>query len=98
MVIDKFYFSNGESAGSLREFFEKLKNIDEECFSHHVNEEKNDFANWIRDCIGDKELGKRIEKLKDRKKIINLLEKKINGPASTKKGIIEQIKEAILNG
>lgn len=98
MVIDKFYLSNGDSAGSLRELLDKLKEIDDDCFFHHVNEERNDFANWIGDAVGDKVLGRRVGKLRDRKKIIAAIDKKINTPAKIKKNIIDQIKEAILNG
>jgi hypothetical protein len=96
--MDKFYFSNGESAGSLEEFLEILKSISEDDFFHHVNEERNDFVGWIENCVKDKSLARKIEKLKDKDKIILVIEKKINSPAKIKKGIIYQIKEAILNG
>ena len=97
MVIDRFYLCNGESAGSLDELLEKLKVIDEECFLHHVNEEKNDFANWIKDAVGDKVLSRRIGKLKDRRKMIVAIDKKVNSPAKIKGRIINQIKGAILD-
>ncbi len=97
MVIDRFYLCNGESAGSLDELLEKLKVIDEECFLHHVNEEKNDFVNWIRDAVGDKVLSRRIGKLKDRRKMIVAIDKKVNSPAKIKGRIINQIKGAILD-
>ena len=97
MVIDRFYFSNGDSAGSLGEFLEKLKVMDDECFYHHVNEEKNDFATWIVGAVGDKVLGKRVEKLRDRGKIITAIRERITTPAMIKKNIIDKIKEAILN-
>ena len=44
-MTDRFYFSNGDSAGSLEEFLFKAREMDDECFSHHVNKDKNDFAN-----------------------------------------------------
>lgn len=98
MVIDRFYFSNGDSAGSLDELLGKLKVVDDEVFSHHVTEDKNDFANWIEFSVGQKALGKRVGKLKDRGEIIHVIDKKVNTPAKIKSGIIDQIKEAILNG
>ena len=98
MVIDRFYFSNGDSAGNLDEFLEKLEGIDDECFFHHVNEEKNDFANWILYSLKYKALGNRISELKDKKEIISAIRKKVNSPAKIKSNIISQIKEAILNG
>ncbi len=98
MVIDRFYFSSGESAGSLEEFLWKLKVLDNECFLHHVTTEKNDFAAWIGECVGDKVLGRRVGKLKDLDKIISAVEKKVNNPTRVKKNIIEKIKDEILNG
>ena len=97
MVIDRFYFSNGESAGSLGELLEKMKEVDEGCFLHHVNEERNDFGNWIEFCVGQKALGKQVGKLKDRGKIIEVISKKVNTPGKIKESIIAQIKHAILH-
>lgn len=96
--MDRFYFSNGESAGGLDELLKKLKVIDDECFFHHVNEEKNDFENWIRECVKDKALAHRISKMKEKDKIIASIKKRVHTPARKKKHIIHQIKEAILNG
>ncbi|MCD4771056.1 DUF5752 family protein [archaeon] len=98
MVIDRFYLSNGDSAGDLRELLSRLRVVDEECFSHHVNKKKNDFANWIKKCVKDKVLAKKIEKLKSKEKIILAIDKRINTPARVKKRIIRKIKEAILDG
>ena len=77
MVMDRFYFSNGESAGSLEEFLRVLKKIDDECFFSHVNEQKNDFANWIRVCVKDKALSNKVRKMNDQDKIIEAIHKKL---------------------
>ncbi|KUK66703.1 MAG: hypothetical protein XD85_0040 [Parcubacteria bacterium 34_609] len=45
---------------SLAELIDQLVNMDEELFRYHVNEKNNDFANWIRDVFGAKELARRI--------------------------------------
>jgi len=52
----KFWLANGKVAGSLRELYEILKDLDEETFSCHVNEEKNDFYNWVKDVYQDRKL------------------------------------------
>lgn len=98
MVIDRFYFSNGDSAGNLDEFLEKLEDIDDKCFFHHVNDEKNDFANWILYSLKDKALGNRISRLREKDEIISAIQKKLNSPAKIKKRIISRIREAVLNG
>ena len=33
-------------------------------FAHHVNAQRNDFAAWIRQVIGDKDLAKSLGKIK----------------------------------
>ncbi|MGV8151434.1 MAG: acetate/propionate family kinase [Candidatus Woesearchaeota archaeon] len=50
MVSSEYYFilKGGSSIKSLEEFAQILKNIDKETFEYHVNDQKNDFANWIR--------------------------------------------------
>ena len=98
MVMDRFYFCNGDSVGNLDELLGKLKVIDDDCFEHHVNEERNDFASWIEASLGMGVLGRRIEKLKDKKKIISAIDKVANSPARMKSRIIEQIKGEILDG
>ncbi len=98
MVINRFYFSDGKSAGNLEEFLEKLRLIDDECFRHHVNKEKNDFAIWISDAVKDKTLGKKIKGLDDKRKIIFAINRKVYSPTKIKRRIISQIKEAISDG
>jgi len=97
MAINRFYFYNGDSAGSLDEFLDKLKSIDKDCFLHHVNEEKNDFSNWINDCVGDNALAKRIRRLKDKDKIISVVDRVVNSPTKVRGKIIAKIKKEILN-
>lgn len=53
---EKFWFANGKVVGSLKQLYEVLKGLDEETFHLHVNEEKNDFYNWVRDVFKDKKL------------------------------------------
>ena len=44
---------NGEMYWNLRDLAHALSSMDESTFTHHVNEAKNDFANWTRDSVGD---------------------------------------------
>lgn len=50
MINPEHYFilKNGDCIRSLEELILVLKNIDKDVFLYHVNNEKNDFANWIR--------------------------------------------------
>jgi len=55
-----FYLANGSVIRGLAELDMALQNIDDNTYGHHANNEKNDFANWIRDAIGDSELSGRL--------------------------------------
>ena len=46
-------------------------------FAYHVNKEKNDFATWIRDIIGDAELAERLGKKKDKASTIKLVNDRV---------------------
>lgn len=76
----RFFVCDGSIIKNLKELGVVLKNMSDETFGYHVNEEKNDFSNWVKDVIGDEELayliknnrkiisailiGKRVEKLR----------------------------------
>lgn len=68
-----FFLYNGGRLGSLSELLNTLENIQEYQFSYHVNEEKNDFANWIRDVFGDIFLARRVAKAKSKKELKKIL-------------------------
>jgi hypothetical protein len=55
-----FYLNNGKKLKNIAELIESLKDMDQDLFSSHVNEQHNDFASWIRDVFGEKELARRI--------------------------------------
>ena len=55
-----FYLNNGKKLKNIAELMESLKYMDQDLFSFHVNKQNNDFANWIRDVFGEKELARRI--------------------------------------
>lgn len=53
---DYFRLNDGRVIRSLHELLEVLNTLDEETFRFHVNEDKNDFGNWIRDVFKDEDL------------------------------------------
>ena len=46
-----FKFSDGREAKSLEELYNIISTSPPEVFSEHVNGSKNDFADWIRNCV-----------------------------------------------
>ena len=60
-----FYCANGETFKNIVDLGNSLSEMDEETFSSHVNEEKNDFANWIYDSVGDVLLAETLRELSE---------------------------------
>jgi alpha-amylase len=73
----EFYCKDGKVFRNLRDLYEGLKIMNSEIFSFHVNDEKNDFVNWIRACIGDEVLAEKLEELREKETIIKILSERI---------------------
>jgi hypothetical protein len=59
----RFYCADGRVLKNLSELGNALNDMSVETFAHHSSEERNDFANWVRDVIGDKTLARDLGKL-----------------------------------
>ncbi len=59
-----FWVNHGPPVKDLFELFNILSVINEEQFRHHVNEFKNDFAEWVEYVLEDKETAGKIKKTK----------------------------------
>lgn len=59
-----FWVNNGPIIKSLEEFAASVGKLKPEQFMHHVNRQKNDFARWISEVVGDSILAQRIRVLK----------------------------------
>lgn len=69
-----FYFVQGRKAASIEELKNALESMDEAEFRHHVNYEKNDFANWAEDVFGEKELARNLREVADKEGSLILIE------------------------
>ena len=65
-----FWVHNGPVLRNLTELPLALERMGEETFRHHVNEKKNDFANWIEFVIGERALADEVRRLRARQDII----------------------------
>ncbi len=90
---EEFIFRNGSTACDIEELLQRLKEISDDEFYSHVTFYKNDFANWIRDVLKNKELAARIYVEKERKEIINVLENYLNGDKKKLKREVKEKKE-----
>ena len=61
---ESFYTVNGQVLNNIRELAGLLETIQKDHFDHHVNEDKNDFAEWVQYSVGDKKLADRLRKAK----------------------------------
>jgi len=70
-----FWFKDGRHAQSIGELIKCLKAMDDETFSFHVNDEKNDIAKWLRDVFDEQELASKVQDIKKRKELVAQLER-----------------------
>lgn len=63
---ERFWCADGRSLKNLSELRSALNDMSAETFAHHASEGRNDFANWVRDVIGDKTLSSDLGKLLNR--------------------------------
>jgi hypothetical protein len=73
----RFLLKRGHEISNLEELYDELKNISDEEFSHHITNDKNDFANWVEDCIGDKHLSDLLREVKEKEKTIDLVKSRV---------------------
>jgi hypothetical protein len=72
-----FRVKSGGTIKNLYELASELSSMDEEVFQHHVNEEKNDFHNWVLHIIRDEHLAGVLAQIKDRRLMLEAVEKRI---------------------
>lgn len=73
-----FWINNGPIVGNISELPEAIEGVDDDTFRHHLNNDKNDFAVWIAEVLGDHTLAKRVSKSKSKRSFINKLRKRIS--------------------
>ena len=61
-----FYLSDGRPLKSLLELADAIEEMDEDVFSHHVNQHRDDFAKWVSDIFHDEELAIKLGRSKSR--------------------------------
>lgn len=69
-----FHTSDGKVVRSLRELPSILAQMSPDAFAHHVNEEKNDFANWIRHVFHKDALADKFEKVTSKQEGIDMVQ------------------------
>lgn len=74
-----FWLNSGQILKDLNDLSTALESISDEVFTHHVNEEKNDFADWVENILEDSVCADSLRKCKTKNaasKVVTLRIKK----------------------
>jgi len=82
-----FYLKDGTVVKNLFELSKALEKMPDDVFRHHVNENKNDFYNWVRDIVKDPKLAANVLSAKSSKEMLRYVGEKI------KNNVIREVKE-----
>ena len=63
---------------NMKELREELQTMPNESYAFHVNMEKNDFFNWVRDIIKDDRLAKDLQKSPNQAQAAKLVANRIS--------------------
>jgi hypothetical protein len=88
---------NGMLVVNPATLYSELEAMKDADFEAHVNETKNDFADWFKNAVGDMELSTLLSETKDKSEILKLLEMRGKGeklPAPKNKPA-EPVKEEV---
>ena len=55
-----FWVCDGKVLKNIQELQSALKQMSNETYSYHANNEKNDFANWVNDILGNADLAQKL--------------------------------------
>ena len=73
-----FWVNNGPILKNLEDLANFLPGISDDTFRHHVNAEKNDFSNWIRDAVGDGKLANDLLSSRSKESALKKIKNRLN--------------------
>lgn len=73
-----FWFHMHLVAKNLDEFAAGMARISDEVFVYHASGQKNDFAAWVQEVIGDSILARRLEAVATREEALAVLRRRID--------------------
>lgn len=72
-----FWINNGPILKNLNDLKNALLKMSEGSFKYHVNKEKNDFANWVKNVLKDSVLADKLAKTKTLKSAAKAVEDRL---------------------
>ncbi len=73
-----FWSHDGQMFRNLKELAKGLSAMSDETYTYHTDSSKNDFANWVREVIGDKQTANDLTKALNRRDAAKLVETRIS--------------------
>jgi hypothetical protein len=70
--VQRFYCHDGDILNNIYDLKATLGKMHSPAYHHHVTEEKNDFARWVREVLGDDKLAGDLAKCADQKEAARL--------------------------
>lgn len=61
---EALWLCNNATVQSLFDLSDLLSDLDDTTFRYHVQRSQNDFAEWIRHTVGDRDLAREIARVK----------------------------------
>ena len=57
-----FWTCDGKCLRNVHDLLTAFKEMNDTSFKHHVNKQKNDFANWTKEVLGDRRLARELRR------------------------------------
>ena len=73
-----FWINNGPIINNLKNLPRAVEEMSDDQFRHHVNNDKNDFSNWINDILGDSYLASELRKTRAKNLFVRTLKSRID--------------------
>jgi hypothetical protein len=73
-----FWCNNGHILHNMGELASELKSMSDETYAYHVNVEKNDFVNWVKDIIKDDSLVLSLQRARSREQAARIVADRVN--------------------
>lgn len=73
-----FFLENGCIIKNLHELIANLETLDVMLYCKHVDRNKNDFSNWIKDVFGEEKLAEKIYSIKTPKEMAEVIKNCLN--------------------
>ncbi len=68
-----FFLIDGRKLKNLKELYNSLSEMEDSVFNHHVNEERNDFTNWIMYVFNNESLANKVQNAKTKTELKSYL-------------------------